>query len=126
MWVFLHLKNKNSYVKYVANTKLSDFKISNKVFKSGTLKLFYIYVVATTALLVENSFVIIGSILLAFIIFFQTEIQPVWSGYFQYFLFALVILSAVISNLGSSASDIVIERDWIVVLSGGDAKELAS
>lgn len=80
---------------------------------------------AVVALLVENSFVILGAVLLALNIVYKEEIRPIFFGYFQFILFAFIILSAVIGNLGSSASDIVIERDWIVVLSQGDNDKLS-
>jgi hypothetical protein len=49
-----------------------------------------------------------------------------WSGGMQYLLFAAVILCAVGAKLTSIASEIAIEKDWIVVFTWGDEAKLAS
>ena len=83
------------------------------------------FIVAITALFVDNSFVILGSLLLSFNLIYKDDILPLWSGYLQSVLFAGIIICAVINNLGSMASTIVIERDWIVVLSDGNEEQLS-
>jgi len=83
--------------------------------------------VATGAIICQNSFVIFGTILLGLNIVYQQEIQLFWTnGYLQHLLFAAIIFCAVIANLASITSDIVIEKDWIVVFTSGNEKSLAS
>jgi len=68
--------------------------------------------------------VILGSTILSLNLVYKEEISLIWSGKLQIVLFALVIACAVINNLGSVASDIAIERDWVVVLGNGNSETL--
>jgi iron-regulated transporter 1 len=82
--------------------------------------------VAQIALIVQNSSVVLCSILLICLIHYNEELGLVWNGVGKTVLIACVIVVAVIANLGSEASKIALEKDWIVVLSGGDEAKLAS
>jgi len=69
--------------------------------------------------------VILGSLILALNLIYKEEIAVLWSGHLQIALFASVIICAVLNTLGAMASDIVIGKDWVVVLSGGNPELLA-
>jgi len=81
--------------------------------------------VAIVSLFVNKVFLILGSLTLALNLALKEEILSYWSGHFQAILFTVIILCAVMSNLGSTASKIVIERDWVVVLSDGNEAQLS-
>ncbi len=67
-----------------------------------------------------------GSTGLALLFAFRPTIQATWSGALEFVIFAIIVFTAVIANLASVVSDISIERDWVVVLTHGDKKRLAS
>ncbi len=52
--------------------------------------------------------------------------DKIWNGTLETALIVLVIFVAVVANLGSEASKIALEKDWIVVLSGGNQEKLSS
>lgn len=82
--------------------------------------------VARVALIVQNSFVVLCSILLICLIHYNEELESLWNGVGKTAILTSVIVVAVIANLGAEASKIALEKDWIVVLSDGDETKLAS
>ena len=76
-----------------------------------------------TALTVQNAAVAVSSCLI--IVVFELNISYLCSKGLFYLFIAVICILGIISNLGSAASAIIIERDWIVILSGGDKLELS-
>jgi iron-regulated transporter 1 len=81
---------------------------------------------ARYSLVIQNCAVILGATTLAFTLHFRSDIKSVWSGGLEYTLYAVIIFIALIAELASVANKIALEKDWIVVLAGGDVKRLAS
>lgn len=84
------------------------------------------FTAATVSIIVQNTAVSLGASVIALMFVYRTEIQPVWNGALTIVIYALIIIAAVIAKLASVTSDIAIERDWIVVLTDGDDRKLAS
>jgi len=82
--------------------------------------------VAQVALIVQNSSVVCCSILLICLLYYKDSLEFWCGGAGKTGLIVAVIILAVIANLGSEASKIALEKDWIVVLSGGNETKLAS
>lgn len=68
---------------------------------------------------------VLGAIALSLTLHFRSEIKGIWDGHFETFMFALVIFIAIVADLASVANKIALEKDWIVVLAGGDNKQLS-
>ncbi|OCT61384.1 solute carrier family 40 member 1 [Xenopus laevis] len=79
---------------------------------------------ARTSLLVQNVSVIFCGIILMMVFRYKVQLatQHNWALTVCYIL---VIIIASIANIGSTATGIIIERDWIVVVAGGDKCTLA-
>jgi len=82
--------------------------------------------VAQTALVVQNGAVVLCSGLMVVLLYFDNGGERVLNGTMEMILIPLVIFVAVVANLGSEASKIALERDWIVVLAGGNQEKLSS
>ncbi|KAE8580126.1 hypothetical protein XENTR_v10024317 [Xenopus tropicalis] len=79
---------------------------------------------ARTSLVIQNISIMFCGIILMMVFRYKDQVttQHKWLLTVCYIL---VILIATIANIGSTATGIIIERDWIVVLSGGDKYTLA-
>ncbi|XP_072030063.1 solute carrier family 40 member 1-like [Amphiura filiformis] len=78
-----------------------------------------------TALLCQNSFVIVCAIILLFLLRYKDQLFQAWYPGL-YLLCLLVILFGVIANLFSLAQKICIQKDWVVVLAGNNKDRLAA
>uniref|UniRef100_A0A8C3T3B4 Solute carrier family 40 member n=1 Tax=Chelydra serpentina TaxID=8475 RepID=A0A8C3T3B4_CHESE len=81
--------------------------------------------VAQTSLVVQNASVILCGIILMIVFLFKTQLLTLYSGWLLTMCYILVITIANIANLGSTATAITIQRDWIVVVAGEDRSKLA-
>ena len=54
------------------------------------------------------------------------DFQLVWNGWLEIICQSAIVITATIADLASTARRISIERDWIVVMCGGDKHELTS
>ncbi|XP_063285524.1 solute carrier family 40 member 1-like [Pelobates fuscus] len=79
---------------------------------------------AQTSLIVQNTSVTICGIILMVIFMYKAELTA-QNNWILTLCYALVIIIASIANLGSTATGITIERDWVVVVAGGDKCALA-
>ena len=80
---------------------------------------------ARTFLIIQNTFVAIACIVFALQFIYYQEIYHYAGVYGECFIIALLFLLALIANLASCGSKIVVEKDWIVVIAGGDDDKLA-
>ncbi|KAL2081377.1 hypothetical protein ACEWY4_023230 [Coilia grayii] len=81
--------------------------------------------VAQTSLVVQNSAVILCGILLMLVFQFKEQLTELYSGWLLTTCYIMVISTANIANLASTATSITIQRDWIVVVAGEDRNNLA-
>ncbi|XP_038044954.1 solute carrier family 40 member 1-like [Patiria miniata] len=77
------------------------------------------------SLVIQNSGVIINAVCLLILLHFKTEILPVGNGSLFFFCQVVIIVLGVIANLASVAEKICIQKDWVVVLAGGNKERLA-
>eukprot|EP00088_Acartia_fossae_P000793 TRINITY_DN10310_c0_g1_i1.p1 TRINITY_DN10310_c0_g1~~TRINITY_DN10310_c0_g1_i1.p1 ORF type:complete len:602 (+),score=157.62 TRINITY_DN10310_c0_g1_i1:114-1919(+) len=78
---------------------------------------------ARILLIIQNTCVIINCIILALFFLYNEDIQERIVLYRV--LEAIVIVFAILSNLASNGSQIVVEKDWIVCIANGDDNFLA-
>ncbi|XP_018413080.1 PREDICTED: solute carrier family 40 member 1-like [Nanorana parkeri] len=81
--------------------------------------------VARTSLVVQNVSVIICGIILMVVFLYKAELLSIYQGWLLILCYILVISIADVANLASTAMSITIQRDWIVVIAGGDKDQLA-
>lgn len=81
---------------------------------------------ARSALIIQNSCVIINAGILVSVLLLKYEILPIWNGGLYVLCQFLIILLGTLSNLASLAEKICIQKDWIVVVAGGDKEVLAN
>ncbi|XP_049471307.1 solute carrier family 40 member 1 [Panthera uncia] len=81
--------------------------------------------VAQTALVVQNVSVILCGIILMMVFLHKNELLTMYHGWVLTSCYILIITIANIANLASTATAITIQRDWIVVVAGGDRSKLA-
>lgn len=81
--------------------------------------------VAQISLIVQNVSVIICGIILMMVYMFKPSLTTMFHGWLLTGCYILVITIANIANLASTAMGITIQRDWIVVVAGGDRSKLA-
>ncbi|CAI9556870.1 unnamed protein product [Staurois parvus] len=81
--------------------------------------------VARTSLAVQNISVIICGIILMVVFLYKDELLSMYQGWLLILCYILVILIADVANLASTAMSITIQRDWVVVIAGGDKNQLA-
>jgi iron-regulated transporter 1 len=84
------------------------------------------FTAAQTTLLVQNCSVVLCSGILISFLFYEEEIDKLWNGALRALLIVSILLISTIANLGSEANKIALEKDWIVVLAGGNQEKLAS
>jgi len=70
--------------------------------------------------------VITGALILALTIHFHEDLKTIGNGELQYCAYAIIIFVAVIAELASLACKIALQKDWIVVLAGGNEAKLSS
>uniref|UniRef100_A0A8C0SCU8 Solute carrier family 40 member n=2 Tax=Canis lupus familiaris TaxID=9615 RepID=A0A8C0SCU8_CANLF len=81
--------------------------------------------VAQTSLVVQNVSVILCGIILMMVFLHKNELLTMYHGWVLTFCYILIITIADVANLASTATAITIQRDWIVVVAGGDRSKLA-
>ncbi|CAM9426632.1 unnamed protein product [Lampetra planeri] len=81
--------------------------------------------VAQTSLVIQNSSVIFCGIVLMMIFMYRNDISNIWDGWLIVFCYVVVIGTANVANLASTATTITIQRDWVVVLAEGHSGRLA-
>uniref|UniRef100_G1SML8 Solute carrier family 40 member 1 n=2 Tax=Oryctolagus cuniculus TaxID=9986 RepID=G1SML8_RABIT len=81
--------------------------------------------VAQTSLVVQNVSVILCGIILMMVFLHKNELLTIYHGWILTSCYILIITIANIANLASTATAITIQRDWIVVVAGGDRSKLA-
>uniref|UniRef100_S4REI1 Solute carrier family 40 member n=1 Tax=Petromyzon marinus TaxID=7757 RepID=S4REI1_PETMA len=81
--------------------------------------------VAQTSLVIQNSSVIFCGIVLMMIFMYQNYISNIWDGWLIVSCYVVVIGTANVANLASTATTITIQRDWVVVLAEGHSGRLA-
>lgn len=74
----------------------------------------------------QNSLLVICATTVALTFFFWDSIYFLWDGRVIIVLQSIIVLTAAMSRLASVGTTIVVEKDWIVVLAGGDLNHLAS
>jgi len=75
---------------------------------------------------IQNSAVLLGATTLALTLHYESEMKSVWNGNLEYIMYAVIILITITAELASVANKIALEKDWIVVLAGGDERKLSS
>jgi len=78
---------------------------------------------ARILLIVQNSFVIIDCVIVGLFFYYQDQIQAI--HWLHSLLEAGVMVFAIIANLASHGSQIVVEKDWIVCIANGNDNFLA-
>ncbi|XP_044942403.1 solute carrier family 40 member 1 isoform X2 [Mustela nigripes] len=81
--------------------------------------------VAQTSLVVQNVSVILCGIILMMVFLHKNDLLTMYHGWVLTSCYILIITIANIANLASTATAITIQRDWIVVVAGGDRSKLA-
>ncbi|KAJ8349672.1 hypothetical protein SKAU_G00248020 [Synaphobranchus kaupii] len=81
--------------------------------------------VAQTSLIVQNCSVILCGILFMVVFKFKNQLDDLYNGWLLTTCYIVVITTANVANLASTATSITIQRDWIVVVSGEDRSKLA-
>ena len=76
-------------------------------------------------LLMQNSFVALDCALFAAYFYWQEEIVGQFGDQVKIVVAVVASFLALVSHLASSGSKIVVEKDWIVVIAGGDDDKLA-
>ncbi|KAM9487749.1 ferroportin [Clarias gariepinus] len=81
--------------------------------------------VAHASLFIQNISVTICSIVLMLVFSYKKWIEQVWYGWLTVVCYMVVIVLADVANLASTALNISIQRDWIVVITGDNRGHLA-
>ena len=74
------------------------------------------YKVIKLSLLIQNSTVALNCVTVTLILLFKDLAKSTWNGAFLYVAQAFMILLNIISNTGSTASKISMEKDWVIVI----------
>jgi len=80
---------------------------------------------AKTFLVVQNLFVAIDCCIFAVYFHWSSEIVEQFGEWIKVVIAIVTIILALLSHLASAGSKIVVEKDWIVVISGGNDDKLA-
>ncbi|KAM9308112.1 ferroportin-like [Gastrophryne carolinensis] len=81
--------------------------------------------VARTSLIVQNVSVMVCGLVLMVVFLYKAELLSMYRGWLLTMCYILVISIANVANLASTAMSITIQRDWIIVVAGGDKNFLA-
>ena len=80
---------------------------------------------AKTFLVIQNLFVAVDCCIFAVFFHWQLEIIQHFGDWIKVVVAIVTIILALVSHLASNGSKIVVEKDWIVVISGGNEDKLA-
>jgi len=80
---------------------------------------------ARTFLVIQNTAVSLCAMLLAGYISYRDELDPEKEQMFTYFVSIGGIVLASVARLGSTGTNIIIQKDWVVVIAGEDTDYLA-
>lgn len=78
------------------------------------------------SLVVQNLSVILCAAMLGVNFILESDIEDFLDGIGKILLIGLIIFIGIIADLASVATKIALQKDWIVVLSEGNADKLAS
>nr|CAD7441309.1 unnamed protein product [Timema bartmani] len=81
---------------------------------------------AGTALVTQNLLLVICVTLVGLTFYFWEDILPVWHGWLLISIQTAIVLTAAFSQVASVALQIILQKDWIIILCGGDLNKLAS
>ncbi|XP_053497694.1 solute carrier family 40 member 1 [Ictalurus furcatus] len=81
--------------------------------------------VAHASLFIQNISLTACSILLMLVFSYKKWIEQIWNGWLTVVCYTVVIILADVANLASTALNIAIQRDWIVVITGYNRGHLA-
>eukprot|EP00058_Branchiostoma_floridae_P023337 XP_002608827.1 hypothetical protein BRAFLDRAFT_125612 [Branchiostoma floridae] len=77
------------------------------------------------ALVVQNGSVVLCSVVLALTLIYRAEIENLQGGWLMTFCQVVLITLAVVAILAGQATRICLNKDWVVVIAGGDKEKLA-
>eukprot|EP00057_Strongylocentrotus_purpuratus_P030721 XP_782524.3 PREDICTED: solute carrier family 40 member 1 [Strongylocentrotus purpuratus] len=80
---------------------------------------------ARTSLIIQNSSVLINACLLCTVLILKTDILQIWNGGLYIICQLIIIILGTVASLASLAEMICIQKDWVVVVAGGDKDVLA-
>nr|CAD7603697.1 unnamed protein product [Timema genevievae] len=80
---------------------------------------------AGTALVTQNLLLVICVTLVGLTFYFWEDILPVWHGWLLISIQTAIVLTAAFSQVASVALQIILQKDWIIILCGGDLNKLA-
>nr|CAD7204379.1 unnamed protein product [Timema douglasi] len=80
---------------------------------------------AGTALVTQNLLLVICVTLVGLTFYFWEGILPVWHGWLLVSIQTAIVLTAAFSQVASVALQIILQKDWIIILCGGDLNKLA-
>ncbi|XP_053088842.1 solute carrier family 40 member 1 isoform X2 [Pangasianodon hypophthalmus] len=81
--------------------------------------------VAHASLFIQNISVTVCSMVLMLVFSYKKWIEQIWDGWLTVVCYTVVIILADVANLASTALNIAIQRDWIVVITGYNRGHLA-
>ncbi|CAH1238033.1 SLC40A1 [Branchiostoma lanceolatum] len=77
------------------------------------------------ALVVQNGSVVLCSVVLSLTLVYRTQIENLQGGWVMTLCQAVLIMIAVVAILAGQATRICLNKDWVVVIAGGDKEKLA-
>ncbi|XP_063964542.1 solute carrier family 40 protein member 1-like [Lytechinus pictus] len=80
---------------------------------------------ARTSLIIQNSCVLVNACLLCTVLLLQSDILKIWNGGLYIICQLIIIVLGTLASLASLAESICIQKDWVVVVAGGDKEVLA-
>nr|CAD7397745.1 unnamed protein product [Timema poppensis] len=80
---------------------------------------------AGTALVTQNLLLVICVTMVGLTFYFWDDILPVWHGWLLISIQTAIVLTAAFSQVASVALQIILQKDWIIILCGGDLNKLA-
>ena len=81
---------------------------------------------AKVFLVIQNIFVTLDCCLFASYFYWKQEILDSVGDWIKILMVMATVILALVSHMASAGSKIVIEKDWIVVIAGGDEDRLAN
>ena len=83
------------------------------------------FAVVRISLLVQNSMVALCAVAVGAVLYYEDELTSDSDSPLRYLSEAVIITLAIVAQLASMAYNIAIEKDWIVVIAGGNRSRLA-
>ncbi|KAK2142599.1 hypothetical protein LSH36_935g00079 [Paralvinella palmiformis] len=77
------------------------------------------------AIFVQDAAVCSCSLIVFFVVKFENDVKTIWSGGLWMLLVTIIIILSIIAQLFGMVFKISLERDWFVVVAGGDTTLLA-